>query len=45
MKLDKQIPSFTLFLNYRKEKMKIKSRFCHIKKYFEIHPNLMKICN
>ena len=32
MKLDKQSSSFTIFCNYEKEQMKIKSRFCLIKK-------------
>ena len=43
MKLNKQSPSFTIFK--KKEQMKTKSRFCLIKRKFEIHSNLMKICN
>ena len=48
MKLNKQIPSVAIFLNYKKgtkEQMKIKSIFCLIKRKFGIHSNLMKICN
>jgi len=44
MKLDKQIPSFTIFLNYKKNKW-IFSRFFALSKYFEIHSYLMNIRN
>jgi len=42
MKLFKQIPSFTIFLIFKKNEgqMKIKWHFCRIKRKFEIHSNL-----
>ena len=35
MKLNKHIPSFTIFLNYEKEQMKIKSLFALSKEHLK----------
>jgi len=45
MKLNKQMSSFNIFLNYKKEHMKMKSLFLIIKRKFKIHSNLVKKCN
>jgi len=45
MKLNKRNPSFTIFLNYIKERMKIESLIALSKDKFGIHSDLVKIFN
>jgi len=40
MKLNKQSPSFTIFLNYKIEQMKIKSFLSYQKKIWNLHENM-----